>query len=264
MSGNACRSGLNRQVHLALTPLVRGILVLGVLVSHPALGQTRVAVIGDTGGALSWCTLLEQNGYECSNLPGSGPDGPLDAYDVVIHTGTWADPEGMLADFMRAGKGVITWSNVPDFLGINTNPTVQAWIGANTWAEASGQLVTATRDPILGTLPVGTVVADCVFSLCTILQDTSGHPGAKALATFGWPGSDGIGILRNTWEGGQSVYLTEYIDPGYPQDDQIILNAVRVLTQSIPTVSEWGLVMMTLLVLAAGSVVLRRRRVTAA
>ena len=263
MSGNACCSGLNREVHLGLTPLVRGVLVLGALVSHPALGETRVAVIGDATHQV-WCTLLQENGYGCSSLPGTGPDGPLDNYDVVIHVGTWPDPEGILADFMRAGKGVITWSTVPDILGIRTDPTVQAWIGANTWAQASGQLVTATRDPILGTLPVGTVVADCFFSLCTILQDTSGHPGAKPLATFGWPGSGGIGILRNTWEGGQSVYLTEYIDPGYPPDEEIILNAVRVLSQPIPTVSEWGLVVMTLLVLAAGSVVLRRRRVTAA
>jgi len=235
MSGNACCSGLNREVHLALTPLVRGVLVLGVLVSHPALGETRVGIIGGE----SWCTLLEENGYECSNLPSTGPDGPLDTYDVLINVSRdWSDPEGMLAEFMRAGKGVITWSDVPRVLGINSDPTVQAWIGANAWVQTSGALLSTARDPILGTLPVGTVVLDCGFSVCPALRDTSGHPGAKALAAFGGPESPFIGILRNTWEGGQSVYFTDYISPGYPLDDEIILNAVRVLSQTIPAVSE--------------------------
>ncbi|MGD2111519.1 MAG: hypothetical protein PVI86_19250 [Phycisphaerae bacterium] len=163
---------------------------------------------------------------------------------------------------MRSGKGVITWASVPFELGIDSDPTVQAWIGANRYTGGSSQIVTTAVDPVLGDLPIGTVLSDCAASVCPALADTSGHPHAKVLAELDAidGGPDAFAILRNYWQGGQSVYLTEYINPGSPQDDQIILNAVRELSRGpVPAVSHWGLAALGLLTLAAGSVLIRGR-----
>jgi len=158
---------------------------------------------------------------------------------------------------MRAGKTVITVHSAPSALGIASNPTVQAWIGANVKGTEGGPVVTVDRDPILGDIPVGTQILNCGASGCGSLNDTSGHPQAKVLARFVFHPE--IAIMRNIWEGGVSVYLTWGIHPGHDTlHDQIWLNAVQA-RQLIPTVSGWGLLALGLGVTVAGAVVIRRR-----
>ena len=200
------------------------------------------------------CNFLIENGYACTVFPKEGPTAPLDLFDVVVDlSGDWSDPTSTLADFMRAGKTVITVNSVPNTLGVHTNPTVQAWIGANAQTTGSDRLLTTVSDPILGNIPPGTEIVNCFPTNCPALSDTSGHLYAKVLARFEW-GSDAIGIMRNFWEGGVSVYFTGF------RLDQIFLNAVEARTLTIPTVSAWGLLALALTLGIAGAVLIRHRR----
>ncbi len=221
----------------------------------PAAGS--VAVIGAGGGHAYLCAALGDLGVECTVFPNAGPSESLDTFDVVIILSqVWTDPDGTLTDVMRAGHGIILWGSAPTTLGIHNDPTVRAWIGANSWGVTSGPLHTEAFDPILGLRPPGTQLSDCGLGLCAAMADTAGHPDAKVLASFG----GAIGILRNRWEGGQSVYFTDLIT-GIPPGPELFVNAVRELRPPppIPAVSQWGLAVMTLLVVAAGTVVMRRR-----
>jgi len=232
---------------------------VGAVGSSPAAAATRrVAVIS---GDPIWCAFLQSNGYDCEVLPPSGPTGPLDAYDVVIHVGFWADPTGILADFLRSGKGVITGGDTPRILGIDTNPTVQQWIGANRYMEDDRHLVTVTTDPLLGALPSGTRLVSNGFAILPALEDTTGHQNAKVLARWS-NGFGSIGLLRNHFDRGRSVYLVFGPETGRPDLQIIVLNAVRFAAGDldIPAVSTWGLVALTLLLAAAASILLRRRR----
>jgi len=217
-------------------------------------GGGNVAVIDDFGGdGHLHCQFLADHGYACSVFPKEGPTVSLDPFDVVIDTSPdWSDPTGMLADFMRSGKTVITTGIAPFALGIDSNPTVQAWIGVNSAAASDGPLVTVARDPILGSIPPGTVLVDCQLSVCGAVTDTSGHSGAKILARLqGGPGP--IGVMRNIWEGGVSVYMTRIIG------GEIFLNSVRARVLTIPTLNAWGLLILGVGVGIAGTVVIRRR-----
>ncbi|MDO8629151.1 MAG: hypothetical protein Q7R41_01550, partial [Phycisphaerales bacterium] len=211
--------------------------IIGCALTVPARAATKVAVI-DGGSPVPptegqhWCGFLNDNGYECTLFPRSGPTETLDPFQVIIDmSDEWSDPTGSLADQMRARKGVITWGSAPGALGLSSNP----WIGANDNVNSCDDLVTLVRDPILGSIPPGIAVAFCGDGPCWSLLDTIGHPDAKILATF--PSyCYGIGILRNTWEGGQSVYLFGHITPGNapPLHDDIILSTMRTLSRPIP------------------------------
>jgi subtilisin family serine protease len=65
--------------------------------------------------------------------------------------------------------------------------------------------------------------------------------------------------MRNYWEGGVSVYLTDLIRPSSSRTSWIILNAVEA-RNTIPTLNGWGLLALALGMGAAGTMVLRRRR----
>ena len=98
------------------------------------LAATRVAVIDNAVDppGVSWCSFLNDNGYECTLFPASGPTQALDAFTVVIDMSSqWADPQHSLAAFLQNGKGVITWGLAPYALGVDNDPVVQGWIGAN-------------------------------------------------------------------------------------------------------------------------------------
>jgi hypothetical protein len=222
-------------------------------------GGKNVAVVDNVDGhGPAWCQLLVEHGYACTVFPKEGPTSALDPFGVVIDLSLeWSDPTGMLADFMRAGKTVITVGIVPYALGVDTDATVEAWIGANVYANGSSELRTTDRDPILGNIPPGTVLDDCADSLCPAVNDTSGHPDAKILARYEY-GTGTIGIMRNFWEGGISVYLGN-IGPGTPLNEQIVLNAVGVLTL-IPTLSTVGLIALALTMAIAGALIMRHRR----
>lgn len=204
-----------------------------------------------------WCQFLQDNGHQCTVFPASGPTlTQLAPYVVVIDlSDVWTDPDGVLADVMRARKGVITWYYVPDTLQLFSNPLVQAWIGANTGAASEGVVLTIANDPILGNRPPGTAIGNCMEA-CSGVYDTTGHPGAKPLAVYSYH-PDRIAILRNAWEGGQSVYLPDFISPlGLGQD--IVLSAVEVLSHPIPATSPTILTALGILILLGGTVVLRR------
>jgi len=227
-------------------------------------GGKNVAVIDNGDGAgPAWCQFLTEHGHTCTGFPKEGPTAPLDPFDVVIDLShDWSDPTGTLADCMRAGKTIITWDSAPAALGIDTNATVQAWIGANGFISPVDRLFTTALDPILGNTPVGTQIANCADGPCSGLTDASGHPFAKVLARFtDYPfPPPPIGIMRNYWEGGVSVYLTYVISPVWdPSTSWIILNAVEA-RNIIPTVSTWGLLALVLGLGVSGTIVLRRRR----
>jgi len=236
--------------------------LLGGMTPAALAGGKNVAVIDfnpppETWGEV-WCDFLIEKGYACTLFPKEGPTSPLDPFDVVVDLSSdWSDPTGTLVDFMQAGKTVITAAYAPHALGIDLNATVQAWIGANRGANGSGRLLTTVQDPILGNIPPGAELDDCADSVCPGVNDISGHPDAKVLARFG-NGTGTIGMMRNFWEGGISVYLG-IIGPGTPINDQIVLNAVGVRTL-IPTLSRMGLIALALTMGIAGALILRHRR----
>ncbi len=195
-------------------------------------GSVSVAVIGAENSSAQWCDFLRPRGYDCTALPTGGPDGTLTGYDVIVHVGTWADPEGLLADFIRTGKGVMLLGSAPRTLGIDTNIEVQEWVGANASSQGDSQLLTIAQDAILGALPAGSVVHDCVDSPCDGLTDTTGHLGAKVLARLRYA-NGAIGLMRNTWNGGSSVYATG-LWPVYSglEDQEIILRALALLART--------------------------------
>lgn len=233
--------------------------------SASAFGGQSVAIIdAGSGAGPYWCFFLEGHGHPCTLFPPEGPTGPLDPFDVIIDMSPlWADPGGLLADVLQAGKTVITYGEAPLALGINSNPTVQAWIGANQYSGGDEDLVTTVTDAILGNISPGTTIADCSTSFCTALRDSSGHVGAAVLAVFVHvPFPKPIGIMRNFWGNGVSVYLSNAITPGSDgPDDEIILNSVRI-QQLIPTTSAWGLLILVLGVAITGTLILRQRGVS--
>ncbi|MEK7780798.1 MAG: S8 family serine peptidase, partial [Verrucomicrobiota bacterium] len=235
--------------------------IIGCALAAPARAATKVAVIEhSSGGGLTLCSFLTTNGYECTVFPASGPTESLDPFQVIVDvSNVWSDPTDMLADQMRARKGVITWGNAPQALDIIHKPTVRAWIGAGGQTGGSNRLLTTAVDPILGSRPPGTEIADCGDGVCSAVGLTEGHPQAKVLARF--VNGNFVGLLRNTWEGGQSVYLTNFMGPGAGEDD-IILNIFRILSNPIPTVSTWGALLLLLGVLTCGSLVIRHRRLS--
>ena len=85
----------------------------------------------------------------------------MDEFDIVIDgSRDWTDPDGVLADFMRSGKRVILIGSVPELLGVDTDPTVQAWIGANMSVADGRGVVTVAEDPMLPGMPVGMKLED--------------------------------------------------------------------------------------------------------
>jgi hypothetical protein len=240
--------------------LIIGLTVL-IVSGETAFAGKNVAVVDNFGAeGESWCDFLMDNGHTCTLFPKEGPTAPLDPFDVVIDmSGDWTDPAGSLADFLRAGKTVITVDVAPGTLGVQSNPTVQAWIGANAIEVGELDLITVTSDPILGETPPGTFVTDCGAGVCLALLDTSGHPNAKVLAAFA---DDAIGIMRNVWEGGASVFFTDNINPGGAGDihNEMILNAVRARELTVPTLGQWGLLVLALALAAGGSAIVIDRK----
>jgi hypothetical protein len=235
------------------------VLITLVVISPPAFaGSKDVAVVNNVNGdGVGWCTLLVNNGDMCTLFPKEGPTASLKPFDVVIDmSDVWTDPAESLADFLRAGRTVITAKDAPAALGIESNPTVQAWIGAGASAAGPLDLVTVASDPILGDIPPGTFITDCGAGACLALSDLG--PGAKVLAAFP---DGGAGIMRNIWEGSVTVFITDNISPGSTNGSKIILNAVRARELTIPTVSHWGLLVMALALVACGSIIAAKRRI---
>ncbi|MDO8629357.1 MAG: S8 family serine peptidase, partial [Phycisphaerales bacterium] len=207
-----------------------------------------------------WCSFLNENGYECVLFPGSGPTESLDSFAVVIDMSeVWTDPQHALADFLRTGKGVVTWGWAPYALGIDSDPTVQKWIGANHSTAGSGPYTTTAVDSILGSLPPGTELGGCGKFGCTALDDTTGHADAKVLARFTNGPGFVIALMRNRWEGGRSIYVLNEWTFDAPNHSEILLRAMSELSVQIPTTSAWGCLILALSALTAGSIVIKRR-----
>ncbi len=232
----------------------------------PTRAATTVAVIDHNLKGFApgedWCQLLAGAGHECEVFPSSGPTRPLDEFSVVIDLSeTWTDPTETLPDQLRVGKGVILWGEAPIALGLFLHLTVREWVGANASGIGRDELQTVAADPILGSIPIGTELAFCEEP-CDALADTTGHSRARVLARF--PDSiDAIGILRNSWEGGQTVYLTEHIEPYLfdpaKENNEIIRHAVDVLSHPVPAVSDRALFGFVIAIAVIGSILLRHR-----
>ncbi len=242
---------------------------LGHLIAQTSAVHGRnVAVIDNDNQPITegmvWCEFLMNNGHTCTLFPMEGPSSSLDSFDVVVDLSpVWTDSTGLLPAILSAGKTVITGLRAPAALSLDTDPTVRAWIGANSSANASGNdnLVTTASDPVVGNISPGTEIVDCDGG-CSAVRDPSGHPGAKVLALF-MPLSDPykIGILRNDWESGLSIFISDiapHSNDAYGK--QIALAAVTARPLVIPTVTSWGLLAMTLGLLIVGTIVIRRLR----
>jgi hypothetical protein len=231
----------------------------------PARAGCKVAVIDGPDtitpvmvGQL-WCEFLNENGHECTLFPITGPTASLDPFQVIFNlSNQWTDPAGSLAGHLRAGKTVITWGFAPDALGIDTNPEVQAWIGATGVGFNSGKLMTVAIDPIFGTMPPGSEILDCALALCTALLGTESFPNSKVLARLeggnGWPG-----IHRNSWEDGRSFYFWDWFGPGSQLHEEIMLRTLEESCRPIPAVSTWGVLVFLLVIAIGGSLIVRYR-----
>lgn len=227
-----------------------------------ANGAIKVAVIDGgepeppTLGEI-WCSFLNDNGYECTLFPRSGPTSSLDSFAVVIDMSyEWTDSGHLLAQVMQSGRGVITWGNAPDVLGLENDPVVQAWIGASDATFGSDLIETVTEDSILEGVPPGTTIGNSGKFGSRALNNIVGHDNAKVLARHGG-GSSSIALLRNQWIG-QSLYITD----GLLLDDvvgQILLRAVNEFSvRTVPSSSTWGMVVLFLGLLCIGSLRIRR------
>lgn len=207
----------------------------------------------------SWCNFLNENGYDCTLFPISGPTANLDPFQIILDCSQeWPDSSGLLADQLRAGKTVITWGEAPQALGIQTNTNVQAWIGASTMAVGSGKLFTVALDPIFGPMAPGGEVDDCAAAVCTGLQGSESYSNAIVLALWNF-GSGPAGIIRNSWEGGQSFYLPSSFATATPGHSEIMLRIMQIYCRPIPALSIWGVVLLGLLMIIIGTLILRRR-----
>ncbi|MBI3833830.1 MAG: hypothetical protein HY287_05825 [Planctomycetes bacterium] len=89
-----------------------GIVILGGIFAAGASVQAgaRVAIV-DTNSphlAQSWCDYFVQLGNQCTVFPVTGPTSSLDPFTVLIDLSeVWSDPNGEIAAFLHAGKGVI-------------------------------------------------------------------------------------------------------------------------------------------------------------
>jgi hypothetical protein len=235
--------------------------IFACALAAPAHAATKVAIIDDAVDppGTFWCSFLNDNGYECTLFPASGPTQPLGSFAVVIDmSGQWADPQHSLAAFMQTGKGVITWGTAPFALGINNDSIVQEWIGANLASSGTDLYVTTATDSILGDRPPGTVLGGVGEAGAEALDGTAGHPDAKILARF-TSGIGQIALLRNRWEGGRSVYFSSAFSPGSSIHADIILRAMTELSVQIPATSTWGCFIFALSALTTGSIIVRDR-----
>mgnify|MGYP001569059487 FL=1 len=135
--------------------------IIACALGAPARAATKVAIIDDAVDppGTFWCSFLNGNGYECTLFPATGPTQPFDTFAVVIDMSRqWADPQHSLEVFLHTGKGVITWGTAPYALGINNDPVVQEWIGANLASSGTDLYITTATDSILGDRPPGTVL----------------------------------------------------------------------------------------------------------
>jgi len=255
--------------HLLQRTSIRVAILLVCVSAVPAFAGGSVAVIeADDPGTPSpttgepWCGLISANGYSCTLFPNSGPTGPLTGFDAVVDLSpVWADSGGQLPAFLSEGHTVVTHGGAPSALGINSTPSVRAWIGANSISgDGFDHLRTVATDPVLGSIPMGTDVEFCGDAGCPALHGEQTAFGAKSLARFG-NGIGGSGILRNIWNGGVAVYLSQPVHPasGNPTHQAIILNAIRARSLTIPALNEWGLVCMALLLVVSATVLIRRR-----
>ncbi|UCC31120.1 MAG: IPTL-CTERM sorting domain-containing protein, partial [Phycisphaerales bacterium] len=141
------------------------------------------------------------------------------------------------------------------------------------WYESNGGSPPSFTERVISTAADG---ANSVFA-----TDLDGDGNTDVLSAsavddkIAWYESDGglppsftERVISTAADGAASVFATDVDGDG----DTDVLSASTVDNKiawyeqlpPIPTVSEWGLVTMTLLVLAAGTMVIRRRRATAA
>ena len=256
------KSGTGTFHRFARSAIAAGVVLCAL--AAPARAAVKVAVIDGgltvpiTQGQI-WCSFLTDSGYECTLFPTSGPTQPLGSFaEVIDMSGQWADPQHSLAAFMQTGKGVITWGTAPYALGIDNDPVVQAWIGANLAHWGTGFYITTATDSILGDRPLGTVLGGAGKCCARAVDDTAGHPDAKVLGRFN-SGGGPIALLRNRWEGGRSIYFSDEFIVGNPTHEEIILRALAELSIQIPATSTWGCLIFALSALTAGSIVIKRR-----
>jgi hypothetical protein len=151
----------------------------------------------------------------------------------------WTDSGHLLAEVIQSGRGVITWGRAPEVLGIETDATVRAWVGANVYSTGSDLIKTVTSDSILGDIVPGTIIGNSGKFGADALDDISGHNASKVLARHN-SGTSTIAILRNRLVG-QSVYFSNAITGINAEQEDIILRAVGELSvRTIPATSTWA------------------------
>lgn len=149
------------------------------------------------------------------------------------------------------------------------------WKTARTWAEGHGGHLVTITDVDENAFVLATFATPGVGIWMGLEQDC-GDPACSGECepACGWKWITGEPLSFQNWapnepndmggaEHNGEMYAQDNVNlPGGWNDDMqaSVLRAVVERDNSIPAVSEWGLVVMALLVLSAGTVVLIRRR----
>lgn len=231
---------------------------IGILIADEAGSEQEVADYLLASGHVSTADFIDAR-YSTPTLP------DIQGYDVII---TWknyyyADPVALgdlLADYVDLGMGVVAL----EFVFFDNAPLEGRFmaehcpfsLGNNTYVDVS--LGTYDTDHPL----MADVSAVTDFYVCDVgLTD---HGTCVAWWDNDWP------FVAYNHDNNRVVGINGYVGGVYPlwTGDmlQVVLNSVLYVTttqQDIPTLSEWGMLLMGLLLLAAGTIaVVRRRKLT--
>jgi len=229
--------------------------------------------LGPTDGAWEYCgwniddVLLWT--YECQSqtgtLQGTVTDGanPISGVNVFAddgagHTGsTTTLGNGTYSMVLTAGTYTVTYSHV-SYQTVVIPGVVITQNGTTT------QNVVMVPNPVSGTLQ-GTVTntsANPVSNVQVFADDGAGHTGSTT--------TNGSGFYTMSLNAG--TYTVTYTHPDYVTavipgvvivtGNTTVQNVVLTPNPSVPTLSEWGMILMSILLLTIGTIAVVRRRRT--
>jgi hypothetical protein len=256
-----------------------GLIILGF--SQPAEGQLVIGTFDEARGGIGSLfsansasdLLAVQTNYPCATVTASPSLTPefMSGVDVLWITAVFgstdpiiplsASEQSALSDHISAGGGALLF----------TDNDSQFFLASQSFLVPFGLVATGTvlsGDSVTVTSPTSTPVTDGPFGLVT--NYTVSFPGwyiglgtAQGLATL-----DSNGETTLAWippgqispSAGGIVFFSDYANS--VSSEALKLNSISAVGGkciSVPAISDWGLAVMTLLILAVGTVVSRYR-----